>query len=142
MVDSTDTEKLKTRQKFSPRPSTVLRERRRWDRLPLAIPIFVRGADERGNTFMEFTSGFNINRGGMLLACAKPLPQSDVIDLEIPFAKVPWPPAQDQFIRCLKARIVYTAPATGCQLYGLEFTSPLPAPPGVDGPPFDEPNAA
>ena len=141
-MDSTDPGKSKTRPKSFTPLHTVLRTRRRWDRLPLAIPIFVRGIDARGNTFMEFTSAFNINRGGMLLACAKPLPPSDILDLEIPFAKVPWPPAEDQFVRCLKARIVYAVPATGCQLYGLEFTHPLPAPAGDDGPPSDEPSAA
>ena len=102
------------------------RSRRRWERLPIAIPIFVRGITDQGTSFVEFTSAFNINRGGMLVASAKTLPAVGFYNLEIPSAKVPWPEGEAHFIRCMRARVVYTTPAEGCQLYGLEFTSPLP----------------
>ena len=105
------------------------RESRRWQRLPIAIPMFVRGITEQGTSFVEFTSAFNINRGGLLLASPKDLPPIGFYNLEIPSSKVPWPEGEAHFIRCMRARVVYSAPANGCRLYGLEFTSPLPESP-------------
>jgi hypothetical protein len=43
-------------------------ERRTWQRLPLAIPVFVRGADRRGNEFFELTMASDIGGGGALVA--------------------------------------------------------------------------
>ena len=43
-------------------------ERRRWPRLPLAIPVFVRGCDLEGNEFIEFNVMLNESAGGALVA--------------------------------------------------------------------------
>jgi PilZ domain len=99
--------------------------RRRWNRLPLAIPVFVRGVDEWGHGFVEFTTAFNINPGGMLLATPKSLPSEGSLNLEIAYAMPNQPPHGVQFARYLRARVVYMDNAEGFQLYGLEFASPL-----------------
>jgi PilZ domain len=127
-VKMADKESGKDRQDPVVARNTHQKSRRRWDRLPLAIPVFVRGLDKQGNTFLEFTAAFNINRGGMLLACTKELPPSEPVELEIPFAKVPWPQADHQFIRHLKGRIAHATPVKGCHLYGIEFNPCLPYP--------------
>jgi len=65
------------------------RERRRFDRLPLAVPLFVRGVDEVGNEFLEFANALNISAAGVLLAVRRTLPRFSRVSLEIPSA--PWP---------------------------------------------------
>lgn len=110
----------------APRFSTNLyRSRRRWNRLPLAIPVFVRGLDEWGNGFVEFTTGFNVNPGGLLVATPRRLPPQGALDLEIPYAMPNRPPHALRFTRYLHARVVYTGCSEGFWLYGLEFTTPL-----------------
>ena|SRR5437870_5831567 len=48
-------------------------ERRRWVRLSLAIPVFVRGVNGQGKEFLEFCTLLNESAGGALLAMRKPL---------------------------------------------------------------------
>ena len=108
--------------------------RRRWGRLPLAIPVFVRGKDERGSGFVELTTAFNINPGGMLLATPVELPCEGHLDLEIPYAMPNRPPDGVQFSRYLRARIVHTSSSNGVRLYGLALLSPLRRDDGDWGP--------
>src|SRR5438046_9906481 len=61
-------------------------ERRRWSRLPLAIPAFIRGVNGQGREFLEFGTLLNESAGGVLLAIRKPLRRWSREALEIPFA--------------------------------------------------------
>src|SRR5579864_7934616 len=59
-------------------------ERRKWERLPLAIPVFVRSHDEKGKEFLEFATALNVSAGGMLVAVRRVLPAVAQLQLEIP----------------------------------------------------------
>ena len=48
-------------------------ERRRWVRISLAIPVFVRWMNAQGREFLEFSTLLNAGAGGALLAIRKPL---------------------------------------------------------------------
>src|SRR5437870_7447179 len=61
-------------------------ERRRWSRLPLAIPAFIRGVNGQGREFLEFGTLLNESAGGVLLAIRKPLRRWSRVTLEIPSA--------------------------------------------------------
>ena len=61
-------------------------ERRKWARLPLAIPVFVRSRDGKGKEFLEFATALNVSAGGMLVAIRRALPAIAQIRLEIPSA--------------------------------------------------------
>ncbi|MHB8652813.1 MAG: PilZ domain-containing protein [Terriglobia bacterium] len=100
-------------------------ERRRSERLPLGIPVFVRGIDERGKEFQEFTTAFNISSGGALVATKRYLPSSSLISLEIPSAPLPNLEAPPVFIRNLPAQPVMVAHQEHCYLVGLKFSKPL-----------------
>ena len=63
-------------------------ERRKWARLPLAIPVFVRSRDGKGKEFLEFATALNVSAGGMLVAIRRVLPAVAQIQLEIPSAPV------------------------------------------------------
>lgn len=100
-------------------------ERRKHQRLPLSIPVFVRGIDQDGKEFLEFATALNISAGGILLATRRNLPRSAALSLEIPIAPIPEPTAQSQSNRALKARLVRISHGERCHLLGLKFIKPL-----------------
>ncbi len=100
-------------------------ERRQWARLPVAIPVFVRGVDEAGKDFLEFTSILNIGAGGALLALRRYVPLSTEVFLEIPSAPMPPSGESPPFVRKVPARVVRITQLERSKLCGLEFNSPL-----------------
>ena len=99
-------------------------ERRKWSRLPLAIPVFVRSQDDKGNEFLEFATALNVSAGGMLIALRRILPSSRNIQLEIPSAPVV-STLLPRVSRNLRARALRHTPAEGFYLLGLKFSRPL-----------------
>src|SRR5256885_9174410 len=57
-------------------------ERRKWPRLALAIPVFVRSRDEKGKEFLEFATALNVSAGGALVAVRRALPAAAQVLLE------------------------------------------------------------
>jgi PilZ domain len=104
------------------RPGT---ERRRWPRLPLAIPVFVRTRDDKGKEFLEFATALNVSAGGMLVAVRRVLPAVAQVQLEIPSAPVAALALLPKVARNLRARALRTTPADGYYLLGLKFSRPL-----------------
>lgn len=100
-------------------------ERRRWARLPLAIPVFVRSHDEKGKEFLEFATALNVSAGGMLVAVRRILPTSAQIELEIPSAPVAAIRLLPKASRNLRAKALRTTPVEGYCLLGLKFSRPL-----------------
>ena len=101
------------------------KERRKWPRLPLAIPVFVRSRDTKGNEFLEFATALNVSAGGMLLAVRRVLPTSGQIELEIPSAPVAELTVLRRVCRNLSAKALRSTPAQGFHLLGLKFSRPL-----------------
>lgn len=102
-------------------------ERRKWARLPLAIPVFVRSRDGKGKEFLEFATSLNVSAGGMLVAIRRSLPAVAQIRLEIPSAPVAAMALLPHAARTLRARTLRTVPADGYYLLGLKFSRPLPS---------------
>jgi hypothetical protein len=100
-------------------------ERRKWPRLPLAIPVFVRSRDEKGKEFLEFATALNVSAGGMLVAIRRVLPAIAQIRLEIPSAPVASLAMLPKAARALRAKALRTTPAQGYYLLGLKFARPL-----------------
>lgn len=101
-------------------------ERRKWSRLPLAIPVFVRSRDHKGKEFLEFATSLNVSAGGMLVAIRRVLPAITQLRLEIPSAPVAAMAALPGAARTLRAKALRTTPADGYYLLGLKFIRPLP----------------
>jgi len=100
-------------------------ERRKWSRLPLAIPVFVRSRDRKGKEFLEFATALNVSAGGMLVAVRRILPAIAQIRLEIPSAPVAALAMLPKASRALRAKTLRTTPAEGYYLLGLKFARPL-----------------
>ena len=108
-------------------------ERRKWSRLPLAIPVFVRSRDRDGKEFLEFATALNVSAGGMLVAVRKVFPDVPHVRLEIPSAPVAAVALLPRASRDLRAKALRTTPAEGCYLLGLKFTRPLLRPTNSNG---------
>src|SRR5436309_6273672 len=94
-------------------------ERRKWPRLALAIPVFVRSRDGKGKEFLEFATSLNVSAGGMLVAIRRTLPAVAQVRLEIPSAPVAAMALLPRAARTLNARTLRTTPADGYYLLGL-----------------------
>ena len=105
--------------------NTLPQERRKWPRLPLAIPIFVRSRDDKGKDVLEFATAMNVSAGGLLVAVRRSLPDSTQVMLEIPTAPSLAANVRSQASRNLKARTVRVTHGEGYHLIGLKFTRPL-----------------
>ena len=104
------------------------RELRKWERLPLAIPVFVRSRDDKGKEFLEFATALNIGGGGALIALRRALPQSARVLLEIPSAPLAASASLPKSSRTLRARAIRINHADGYHLLGLKFARPLTDP--------------
>lgn len=101
------------------------KERRKWTRLALAIPVFVRSRDEKGKESLEFATALNISAGGALVAVRRSLPPSAQVLLEIPSAPLAAAASLPRAARTLRARTVRVTHAEGYHLVGLKFSRPL-----------------
>jgi c-di-GMP-binding flagellar brake protein YcgR len=106
-------------------PKRLGAERRKWARLPLAIPVFVRSRDEKGKELLEFATALNVSAGGMLVAVRRALPSSPQILLEIPSAPLAALAALPAASRNLRAKALRSSHAEGYYLLGLKFSRPL-----------------
>jgi len=100
-------------------------ERRKNERLPLAVPLFVRGKDSEGKDFLEFATALNVSVGGALLATRRFLPPFSAIALEVPSAPLPRARTLPHPVRYLRARLLRVTAVDGYQLWGLKFSPPL-----------------
>jgi len=100
-------------------------ERRKWQRLSLAIPVFVRGKEGNDREWLEFATALNVSAGGALVAVRRSLPLSSQVLLEIPSA----PPVANadlpRFSRNLQGRVMWRTNAQGYQLAGVKFSRAL-----------------
>lgn len=100
-------------------------ERRTWQRLPIAVPVFVRGVDTQGRPFIEFASALNIGAGGMLVAARRFLPSLTGLSVEIPSAPVPPSQLMTGTTRLFKVKALRDMVANQCHYVAFKFTRPL-----------------
>lgn len=100
-------------------------ERRKWSRLPLAVPLFVRGKNEQDKDILEFASAINVGAGGALVAARRSLPLFSQVSVEIPTAPFASSPAFPNAVRLLPAQIVRLTYAEGYHLMGLKFAKSI-----------------
>ncbi len=102
------------------------KDERKWARLQLSIPIFVRSRNANGKDSLEFATALNISAGGALVIVRRSVPKSALISLEIPI--VPIEPANGlpTSSRVIRAKTVWVAHLDDRHLLGLKFARPLP----------------
>jgi c-di-GMP-binding flagellar brake protein YcgR len=100
-------------------------ERRRWPRLPLAIPVFVRTQLDQDKEYLEFATALNVSAGGMLVVLRRPLPGAVEVSLEIPSAPLAALEDLPAASRTLRAKVLRTEHAKAYNLIGIKFSRPL-----------------
>lgn len=103
-------------------------ERRKWPRLPLAIPVFVRSQAEAEKEFLEFATALNVSAGGMLVAVRRSIPSAAQVALEIPSAPLAALANLPSVTRNLRAKVLRMERGEGYNLMGLKFSRPLVKP--------------
>lgn len=91
----------------------------------MAVPFFMRGKDENGRDFVDFTVAINISMGGLLLASRHAVPRAAKVSLEIPASpqwKFKFP---TRSLRSFKASVIRATTHGQYKLYGLRFTPSL-----------------
>jgi len=108
-------------------------ERRKWQRIPMAVPFFLRYTDESGREVVDFTVALNVSMGGTLVASRCALRRAAKVSLEIPASPLWQLSFPSQMLRAFKARVVRTTHHGQHKLYALRFTPPLTKPLTVAG---------
>ena len=98
-------------------------ERRRERRVPVRLPMLVRGTDTNGQWFEERTSTQDICRGGTAFATQYALEMGGRVEISIPASHTS---VKDEDEFASHARIVHIHQATGgvALVVGVEFTGP------------------
>lgn len=107
------------------RISPKKKEERKWARLQLAIPVFIRTRDRNDKDSLEFATAVNISPGGALVVVRRSLPKSSLVSLEIPSAPVGPATGLKTSSRIMHAKAVWVAHLDDYHLLGLKFTRPL-----------------
>ncbi len=100
-------------------------ERRRFPRMRLQMPVFVRGVDAAGTEFLELTKTLNISATGAFVASPRRLDAENIVHLTIP---APPPPSTGMVpleTPPIQARIRRQQAAGDVHLVGLEFLKAL-----------------
>jgi len=98
-------------------------ERRRERRVPLHLPMMVRGTDRTGESFEERVSSENLCRGGVAFPTRYALDLGGRLDISIP---VPPSSGESDAEFSTQGRIVHLAPGKSDRelMVGVEFTGP------------------
>jgi hypothetical protein len=101
------------------------KEKRKWARLQLAIPVFVRTRDGGGKDSLEFATAINISPGGALVVVRRSLPKSSLVSLEIPSAPIGPADGFKTRSRIMQAKAVWVTHLDDYHLLGLKFARTL-----------------
>ena len=101
------------------------KEQRKWARLQLAIPVFLRARDGNGKDILEFATAINISAGGALVVTRRSLPKSALVSLEIPSAPIGPARGLKSPSRIMQAKAIWVTHLDEHHLLGLKFARPL-----------------
>lgn len=100
-------------------------QRRRAPRIPLQVPVFLRGSDSSGVEFVELTKTLNIGSAGACIASTHILRSDQIVYLTVPAPS----PVSSSFVPNetppIAARVLRQDVAGDMRLFGLEFLRPL-----------------
>jgi hypothetical protein len=100
-------------------------ERRRFPRIRLQVPMFIRGMDARGEEYLDLAKTLDISAAGAFLTTERSIRADDIVSLTIPA-----PPSSGSGLvpastPPIQARVRRLQPAGEALLVGVEFLKPL-----------------
>ena len=100
-------------------------KQRRFPRIRLQVPIFLRGQDASGVDFVELTKTLNISASGACIASTHMLRLDQLVHITIPTPS----PASSGLVPNetppITARVLRQQAAGELRLFGIEFSKPL-----------------
>jgi PilZ domain len=100
-------------------------ERRRYYRIKLQVPLFVRGKDAYGDQFLELAKTLDISALGALITCARPLEVKEIIALTIPAPSITSSALVPSGMPPIQAKVKRQQEAGDVHLVGVEFLKPI-----------------
>ena len=100
-------------------------ERRRFYRIKLQVPLFVRGKDAYGDQFLELAKTLDISAIGALITCARPLEVNEIIALTIPAPSITSSALVPSGMPPIQAKVKRQQEAGDVHLVGVEFLKPI-----------------
>lgn len=105
--------------------SAVYDDHRRYPRIHIQIPLFVRGRDAQKDQFMELGKTLNISAIGALITSPRRLTINDFVTLTIPAPSITSSPLVPTGMPPIQARVRRQQEAGDVYLLGLEFLKPI-----------------
>jgi hypothetical protein len=112
---------------FQP-PSTmpsVEEDRRRFQRIRLQVPMFIRGTDVHGEQFMELAKTLDFSALGAFITCSRQLNLGDFMILTIPAPSITSTALIPAGMPPIQAKVRRQQEAGDLRLIGVEFLKPL-----------------
>jgi len=103
--------------------SLLKKEQRKWARLQLAIPVFIRTCEGNGKDSLEFATAIKHLSRGALVAVRRSLPKSALVSLEIPSAPIGPANGLKTSSRIMQAKAVWVTHLDDYHLLGLKFAA-------------------
>ena len=100
-------------------------ERRRFQRIKLQVPLFVRGKDAYGDPFLELAKALDISALGALITCARPLAVHEIVTLTIPAPSITSSALVPPGMPPIQAKVKRQQEAGDVHLVGVEFLKPI-----------------
>jgi hypothetical protein len=100
-------------------------ERRRFQRIRLQIPMFIRGRDAHDEQFLELAKTLDVIGLGAFLTCPRSLPVNEIITLTIPAPSITSSGLVPAGMAPIQARVKRQQQAGDVYLVGVEFLKPI-----------------
>lgn len=100
-------------------------ERRRFQRIHLQVPLFIRGRDAHGEQFVELARALDISGLGAFLASPRPLAIGGIVTLTIPAPAITSSALVPAGMPPIQARVRRQQEAGDVYLVGVEFLKPI-----------------
>lgn len=105
--------------------SPLYDERRRFQRIHLQVPLFVRGRDSHGEQFLELAKTLDISGLGAFLTSPRALAVNEIITLTIPAPSITSSALVPAGMPPIQAKVKRHQEAGDVHLVGVEFLKPI-----------------
>ena len=100
-------------------------ERRRFPRIHLQVPLFIRGKDAYGEQFLELAKTLDVSAIGAFVTSPRPLSVNDYVTLTIPAPSITSSALVPAGMPPIQARVKRQQGAGDVHLVGVEFLKPI-----------------
>lgn len=100
-------------------------ERRRFSRIHLQVPLFIRGVDVHGNEFLELAKTLDISCSGARLISPRSLQSQEIVSLTVPAPLSRSPEVGGYGTPPISARVRRLELSGEMELVAVEFLRPL-----------------